>query len=144
MHSILTIVMSDTKTKPTKESVKKFLDTVEHDGKRADSFKLLEIMKEITNEEPVMWGPSIVGFGSYHYKYKSGREGDWLKTGFSPRKQSLTVYIMEGFDGYEELLGKLGKHKTGVSCLYINKLTDVDMSVLRKIIKKSYQHMSSM
>ena len=96
-------------------------------------------MKEITKKKAVMWGPSIVGFGSYHYKYESGREGDMPLTGFSPRKQSLTVYIMPGFDEYEDMLGRLGKHKVGKSCLYINKLADVDKSVLRELIEKSVE-----
>ncbi|MFX1367140.1 MAG: DUF1801 domain-containing protein [Promethearchaeota archaeon] len=132
--------MSENKTQPTNASVKGFLKAVEHPQRREDGFELLEMMKEVTNEEPIMWGPSIVGFGSYHYKYASGREGDWLKTGFSPRKQSLTIYIMEGFAEYDDLLKKLGEYKTGKSCLYINKLADVDRDVLREIIKKSYEH----
>ena len=98
-------------------------------------------MKRITGLEPEMWGPSIVGFGSYHYRYDSGREGDMPLTGFSPRKQSLTVYIMPGFAGYEDLLGRLGKHRTGVSCLYINKLADVDQDVLTELICRSFAHM---
>ena len=91
-----------------------------------------------------MWGPTIVGFGSYHYKYESGREGDWFKTGFSPRKTSLTLYIMPGFNRYDELMQKLGKHKTGQSCLYINKLEDVDMDVLRELVKLSYDYMDEL
>jgi len=101
--------MSELKTKPNKVSVNKFLKIVKNEKKRDDSFKVLELMKKITKEEPVMWGPSIVGFGSYHYKYKSGREGDWFLTGFSPRKQNLTLYIMSGFKRYNELMKKLGK-----------------------------------
>lgn len=134
--------MSDMKTKPTKKSVKEFLATVEHPTRRADSLELLRMMEDITKEKPTMWGPSIVGFGSYHYKYQSGREGDWPKTGFSPRKQNLSIYIMPGFEDYKDLLDKLGKHKIGKSCLYINKLADVDTGVLKKIITKSYKHMS--
>ena len=118
-----------------------FLEAVEHPTRKADGFELLKIMKEITKKEPVMWGPSIVGFGTYHYKYATGREGDWPITGFSPRKQRLTVYIMPGFDEYEDLLGRLGKHKVGVSCLYINKLADVDLSVLKELISKSVEKM---
>jgi hypothetical protein len=133
----LTIIMSDAKTRPTDASVEEFLKAVEHPQRREDGFELVEMMKEITNEAPTMWGPSIVGFGSYHYKYESGREGDMPLTGFSPRKRSLTVYIMSGFEEYEDLLDKLGKHKIGKSCLYINKLSDVDKGVLKKIIKKS-------
>jgi hypothetical protein len=97
------------------------------------------MMKEVTQEEPIMWGTSIIGFGSYHYKYASGREIDWLKTGFSIRKRSLSVYISHVFDGYEELLLKLGKHRLGKACLYINKLADVDKNVLKEIIKKSHE-----
>ena len=129
--------MSELKTKPTDVKVEDFLDSVEHPQRKADGFELLRIMREITNEEPVMWGPSIVGFGSYHYKYESGREGDMPVTGFAPRKQSLSLYIMSGFDEYENLLEKLGKHKVGKSCLYINKLADVDISVLKELIRKS-------
>ena len=135
--------MSTLKTRKTKASVKKFLDSVNEEGKRQDSFTILEIMKEITGDEPAMWGPSIIGFGSYHYKYKSGREGDWFLTGFSPRKQSLTLYLHSGFDQYESLLESLGKHKTGKSCLYINKLDDVDTSVLKELIIKSVNHLKT-
>ena len=131
--------MSDLKTRPTDQDVEEFLDSVEHPTRKADGFILLEIMKEVTQEEPVMWGTSIVGFSSYHFKYASGREGDWMKTGFSPRKQSLSIYIYNGFDGYEDLLLKLGKHRLGVGCLYINKLADVDLDVLKEIIKKSHE-----
>ena len=99
------------------------------------------MMKQITKENPIMWGPSIVGFGSYHYKYESGREGDMCITGFSPRKQSLTIYIMPGFDGYDKLMKKLGKYKTGKSCLYINKLEDVDLKVLKELISEDVKNM---
>ena len=135
----LTIIMSESKTKPTDASVEDFLNAVEHPQRREDGFELLRIIGDITKEEPVMWGPSLVGFGSYHYKYESGREGDWPITAFSPRKRSLSVYIMSGFDEYSELLGKLGKHRVGKVCLYINKLADVDISVLKDIIKKSVE-----
>jgi len=100
-------------------------------------------MKKITGEEPVMWGSSIIGFGNYTYKYASGREGDWMLTGFSPRKQALTLYIMSGFDAYEGLLGKLGKFKTGKSCLYVKKMEDVDQDVLEELVKQSVDHMKS-
>ncbi len=133
--------MAENKTKPTEASVVEFLNTVEHETRRADAFRVLELMKEVTGEEPVMWGPSIVGFGSYHYKYDTGREGDMCMTGFSPRKTSLTIYIMPGFDRYEELMARLGKHKTGKSCLYINKLADVDEEVLKELITEEYQYM---
>ncbi len=98
---------------------------------------------QVTKLEPAMWGTSIVGFGSYHYKYESGREGDMPLVGFSPRKQNLTLYIMDGFEGYDRLLGKLGKHSTGKSCLYINKLEDVDLDVLRELVASSYKHMKA-
>lgn len=137
----LTIIMSGPKTRPTDVKVEDFLNAVEHPTRKEDGFELLQIMKEVTKKQPVMWGPSIVGFGSYHYKYESGREGDMPLTGFSPRKQNLTVYIMPGFDEYEDLLSRLGKHKVGKSCLYINKLADVDISVLRELIAKSVEKM---
>ena len=133
--------MSDLKTQPHDGNVEAFLQSVEHDKRREDSFVVLEMMKEITGEEPRMWGPSIVGFGNYHYKYESGREGDFFLAGFSPRKQNLTLYIMSGFSHYEELLQKLGKHKTGKSCLYINKLEDVDLSALKEMIRESVKMM---
>ena len=133
--------MSALKTQKNDASVEDFLNTVEHQGKREDSFALLEMMKDVIGEEPSMWGSSIIGFGSYHYKYASGRENDWFLAGFSPRKQNLTLYIMSGFDQYDGLLSKLGKHKTGKSCLYINKLADVDQDVLRELIRQSVEHM---
>ena len=133
--------MTELKTKPTNKSVKEFLKKVEHPTKREDSFKILELMKEITQEKPVMWGDSIVGFGSYRYKYASGREGDWPLVGFSPRKQNLALYIMSGFEKYEKLLESLGKFKTGKSCLYINKLRDIDIQILRELILESVEHM---
>lgn len=102
---------------------------------------LLDIFREITQEDPVMWGPSIIGFGSYHYKYESGREGDMLLTGFAPRKNSLVLYIMPGFDRYDELMQKLGKFKTGKSCLYIKKLTDINVKVLKELIHSSLEYM---
>ena len=135
--------MSEPKTKTNDSSVEGFLNAVEHDTRREDGFTLLEMMREVTGEEPTMWGPSIVGFGSYHYKYKSGREGDMPVVGFSPRKRSQSVYIMDGFEGYQDLLAKLGKHRTGKSCLYINKLADVDTDVLREIIRQSVEQMKT-
>ena len=135
--------MAELKTKPNKVSVEKFLKSIKDEKKREDSFKVLELMKKIAKEEPAMWGPSIVGFGKYHYKYASGREGDWFLTGFSPRKQNLTIYIMSGFKHYNELMKKLGKHKTGSSCLYINKLEDIDMKVLKELITESVQYMKT-
>lgn len=134
--------MAELKTQPTDESVVAYLNSVENERRREDSFQVLQLMKEITGEEPQMWGDSIVGFGSYHYKYASGRQGDWFITGFAPRKQALTLYIMSGFDDYDALLDDLGKHRTGKSCLYINKLDDVDMDVLRELVRKSAEHMA--
>lgn len=135
--------MTENKTRPTDQSVVDFLNGVEHNTRREDSFTLLKMMQAVTGDEPVMWGSSIVGFGSYHYKYESGREGDMPLIGFSPRKQSMTLYIMPGFDEYDDLLEKLGKHKIGKACLYVNKLADVDPDVLRKLIKRSYDHMKA-
>lgn len=129
--------MAELKTKINDGSVEKFLNAVEDEQKRRDSFKILEIMKEETREPAKMWGTSLVGFGTYHYKYDSGHEGDWMLAGFSPRKQALTIYIMSGNEKFKNELLKLGKHKIGKSCLYIKKLEDVDEEVLRKMIKKS-------
>ena len=135
--------MAELKTKPNKTSIEKFLNSVKDEKKRTDSYKILGLMKKITKEKPVMWGPSIVGFGKYHYKYESGREGDFFITGFSPRKQNLTLYIMSGFKKYPELMKKLGKYKTGSSCLYINKLEDVDMKVLKELISESVKYIKN-
>ncbi len=133
--------MSDLKTKPTDQSVEAYLHNVEPAQKREDSFVILKLMQEITGEPAQMWGSSIIGFGRYHYKYASGREGDWFLTGFAPRKQSLSLYIMSGFDNYDELMHKLGKHTTGKSCLYIKKLEDVDPNILRQLITQSVAYM---
>ncbi len=134
--------MAELKTKQNEQSVTDFLQAVPDERKRKDSFAILDLMKEITGQEPKMWGDSIIGFGNYHYKYATGREGDWFVTGFSPRKQNLTLYIMSGFDEYDELLKKLGKYKTGKACLYINKLADVEISVMKELIQKSVAHLS--
>jgi len=134
--------MAELKTKKNDQSVTDFLQAVPEEHKRKDSFAILELMKEVTGQEPKMWGDSIIGFGTYHYKYASGREGEWFVTGFSPRKQNLTLYIMSGFDEYDELMKKLGKYKTGKACLYINKLEDVDLSVMKELIQKSVAYMS--
>jgi hypothetical protein len=133
--------MSEPKTKQTDASVEAFLTAVVNEKRRDDCRAVMEIMTEITGEEPKMWGSSLIGFGSYHYKYASGQEGDWPITAVSPRKQSLTLYIMSGFDRHEELMGKLGKYKTGKSCLYVNKLEDVDLPTLRTLIAESVEHM---
>jgi hypothetical protein len=133
--------MAELKTKPTDEDVSAYLDSVEDEKKRQDSYAILALMQEVTGEEARMWGSSMIGFGSYHYTYESGREGDWFLTGFAPRKRNLTLYIMAGFEAYDELLAKLGKYKTGKSCLYINKLEDVDTAVLRQLVQASVDHM---
>lgn len=133
--------MAELKTKRNKGDVESFLNSVSDEKKRQDSFAVLELMQQITGKEPEMWGDSIVGFGSYHYKYDSGREGDWFVTGFSPRKQNLTLYIMSGFDEYDQLLSKLGKHSIGKSCLYIKKIEDINVDVLKDLVKKSVRHM---
>lgn len=132
--------MSDPKTKRNKRSVKKFLGGVADARRREAAETVLALMEEVTGEKPEMWGDSIVGFGSYRYKYESGREGEWPLTGFSPRKANLTLYIMSGFSRYHELLAKLGKHKTGKSCLYLTRLEDIDMKVLRTLIEESVDH----
>lgn len=134
--------MSSTKTRLNDASVTDFINTVEDKTRKEDAFLLLDLFSKITAEEPKMWGTSIIGFGLFHYKSdRSSQEGDWALTGFSPRKQNLTLYLMDGFDSHKELLDKLGKHKTSVSCLYINKLSDVDMGVLEKLITESFQAM---
>jgi hypothetical protein len=133
--------MSELKTKPNDQSVEEYLTRVDDDKKRQDSATILTLMKEVTGAEPMMWGDSIIGFGSYHYKYASGREGDWFLTGFAPRKRNLTLYIMSGFSEYDDLLGRLGKFKTGKSCLYVNKLEDIDLPTLRELVEKSVRHM---
>ena len=133
--------MSEIKTRPTDASVEAFIDAVDHPRRREDARTLLELMQRVTGEQPVMWGPSIVGYGSYHYRYASGQEADWPITGFSPRKQNLSIYIMTGFEASDELLTRLGKHKTGKSCLYVNKLADVDLDVLEKLVRASVAEM---
>lgn len=127
--------MAENKTKQTERSVDEFLSAVENEVRRADAQALLKMMKRVTRQRPKMWGDSIVGFGKYHYKYKSGREGDWFLVGFSPRKASMSVYLMCGFDRLQDSLKKLGKYKTGKGCLYINKLTDVDLDVLEEMVR---------
>ncbi len=128
--------MAEMKTVQTEASVEDFLNLVEDDQKREDCFEIVKMMKQVTKKEPKMWGPAIIGFGSYHYKYESGREGDSPQIGFSPRKQNITLYILSGDEN--PLLQKLGKHSTGKVCLYIKKLADVDKKVLLELIKESY------
>lgn len=135
--------MAQLKTQPNDQSVTAFLNRVEDETKRQDSFTILDLMQQATGDEPVMWGDSIIGFGTYHYKYASGREGDWFLVGFSPRVQNLTLYIMSGFDEYEELLGKLGKHSTGKSCLFVKRLENIDLNVLKELVEKSVAHMKA-
>lgn len=129
--------MAELKTKKTRESVKDFIDAIPDEQRRKDCRTLVKMMKDATGAQPRMWGPSIVGFGDYHYRYESGREGDWFVAGFSPRKQDLTLYLMSGFEGRQSLMEKLGKHKTGKACLYIKRLSDVDLGVLEKLIHTS-------
>ena len=131
--------MAELKTKQTDESVKKFLNSVDDEGKRKDCFIILEMMQEITGFEPKMWGSSIIGFGSYHYKYESGHEGDAPLVGFSPRKAEFALYIAN-FDGKQELLKNFGKHKTAKSCVYIKKVEDINVDVLKKMITGSIKY----
>jgi len=133
-------MMAENKTTPNNQDVEQFLNRVDDERKRKDSFTILELMKQVTGREPGMWGSSIVGFGSYHYTYESGREGDMPLAGFSPRKQNLTLYIMGGFERYDDLLKKLGKHTTGKGCLYIKRLDDVDLPTLKSLIEESVKH----
>lgn len=129
--------MVELKTKVTRASVEKFLEGIKDEKRRQDCYQILKIMKQATRAEPKMWGTSIVGFGEYRYRYASGREGEWFLTGFSPRVQNLTLYMMGGFD--KDVLKRLGKYKTGKGCLYINKLEDVDLRVLKELVVKSAQ-----
>jgi len=135
--------MATLKTQPTKASVSAFLKGIADDVRRKDCQTLVRIMKRAVGSEPRMWGASIVGFGHYHYKYASGRENDWFLAGFSPRKQDLTIYIMSGLDRHDALLARLGKYKTGKSCLYIKRLAEVDVAVLQELISASVKHMTA-
>ncbi|MDQ5861407.1 MAG: DUF1801 domain-containing protein [Actinomycetota bacterium] len=132
--------MTENKTQPTDRTVEDFLAAVEHPARREDGFELLDLMRQITGQEAVMWGPGIVGFGSYHYRYESGREGDAAAVGFSPRKANLALYGLTYGPDAGQLLPRLGKHKTGVACLYINKLDDVDREVLAEMVRTGYSH----
>ena len=134
--------MAELKTRKNKASVQKFLESIDHEQRRKDGLKLLEVFNQATNMTPSMWGDSIVGFGEYHYKSERSRqEGDWPLTGFSPRKRNMTVYIMPGFSNYRHLLEKLGKHKTSVSCIYFTKLANIDVDILQQIIQMSVADM---
>lgn len=134
--------MAENKTKPTKVTVAAFLKTVEDPDRRRDAKALAALMKSITGEKPTMWGPSIVGFGKYAYSYASGRSGEFMRVGFSPRKSNLVLYIMDGFAERAKLLTKLGPHKTGKACLYIKRLDDIDQDVLRELIEASLAHLA--
>lgn len=129
--------MTEPKTRLNHASVDEFIDAINDDARRADCRAVATLMQKVTGEKPKMWGTSIVGFGTYHYVYASGREGDWPVTGFSPRAQALTLYIVSGFDGAPALMNKLGKYKTGKSCLYLKSLADVDAGVLGQLIARS-------
>jgi len=134
--------MAELKTQKNDSDVEQFLDSVENATRKSDGLALLEIMREITGDDGSMWGDSLIGFGQYDYIYASGQSGSWFAVGFSPRKQNTTVYIMPGFEEYTDLLEQLGKHKLGKSCLYINKLADVDLGVLKQLIQKSFAQMA--
>ena len=133
---------ANNKTVENEGSVSDFLSQVQDDKRRQDAISINELMTQITGQQPKMWGGSIVGFGRYHYKYESGREGDFMKVGCSPRKQNLSLYIMPGFDRYDDLLARLGKYKLGKSCLYIKRMEDVELDVLQELILKSYDQMT--
>lgn len=133
---------NENKTTENDASVDDFLNSIKDEKKRADSFEVKAMMERITGFPAKMWGNSMIGFDTYHYQYESGREGDMLKVGFSPRSTALTLYIIAGFKRYDELMQKLGKYKTGKSCLYIKKLEDVDKNVLETLIAESYQYMT--
>ena len=136
------MAQAELKTKPTDAKVSAFVASVENPIRRSDAEQLLDIYAGATGMEPAMWGPSIIGYGSYHYKYESGREGDMCRIGFSPRKGQTVLYLLDGFSGYTELLEKLGKHKTGKSCLYVKRLSDVDPDVLEHLVTRSLEWMA--
>jgi hypothetical protein len=133
--------MAELKTKPSDVSVEKFLNKIPDEARREDCFAIARMMEEATGSKPKLWGASLVGFGSYHYKGASGREGDWPLTAFSPRKNDLSLYIMTGFEDYKDLMAKLGKHSTGRGCLYIKRLSDVHVPTLKKLIRESVKQM---
>ncbi|MEN0652859.1 MULTISPECIES: DUF1801 domain-containing protein [Hyphobacterium] len=134
--------MAENKTQATRQSAEDFIATVEPEKRRAEAQILLALFRKVTGWEPVMWGPSIIGFGEYHYMYDSGREGDFMATGFSPRKARLSIYILPGYQDYSEILSRLGKHSTGKSCLYVNKLEDIDLGVLAELIAAGVRDLS--
>lgn len=135
--------MAENKTKPTLASVDDFIAAIENSRRRADALTVLKIYQEVTGLPPVMWGPSIIGFGTLHYTYATGREGDMPAAAFSPRKANLTFYVNYNFEGAAELYARLGKYKKSVACLYINKLDDVDLDVLYEIIAREYRAVSA-
>ncbi|UYP44590.1 hypothetical protein NEF87_000875 [Candidatus Lokiarchaeum ossiferum] len=135
--------MAVLKTKANDKNVQAFLDTIQNPQKKQDSLVIMQILQEKSGNEPIMWGNSIIGYGKYHYKYKTGREGDWMRIAFSPRKQNLTLYIMDGFETHKELLNKLGKFKIGKSCLYIKKLADIDNKILSQLVEQSLHNMNT-
>ncbi len=130
---------SENKTRPTQNSVTAFINAVDHETRKKDAKTALALFKKVPGENPKIWGPSIIGFGEYHYKYESGREGDMLAVGFSPRKANMVMYVMGMIDDDDPLLAKLGKFKTGKACLYVSKFDDIDLKILEKIIDKSYK-----
>ncbi|MEM1434401.1 MAG: DUF1801 domain-containing protein [Pseudomonadota bacterium] len=132
---------AENKTQPHDADVVTYLESVEHPGRREDAFVLLKLLGEITGEPPRLWGPSMIGFGQYHYVYDSGREGDHFLTGFAPRKANMVVYVMPGFAAYRALLDKLGKHRTGSSCLYLGRLDSIDLNVLKRLLTQSVRDM---
>jgi hypothetical protein len=134
--------MAELKTKKNDGSISEYLQAIEDPERKADCQNIYDLMAEITGDDGSLWGDSIVGFGSYHYKYDSGREGDWFITGFSNRKQQISLYIMSGFKRYEELMSNLGKHKTGKSCLYVKRLSDIDLDILEDLIRASVEFMN--
>lgn len=133
--------MAELKTKLNDSSVVKFLASIENEQQRKDSFDILELMKEATRDEPKMWGESIIGFGKYHYVYASGREGDWMRIGFTPRKGKISLYLMCEVEHQTEILDRIGKYKSGKSCFYINKMTDIDREVLKELIQSAIAKM---
>ena len=133
--------MAELKTAPTGASVTKFIEAIDDAAGRRDARTLVRMMRRVTQAPPKMWGPSIVGFGTYRYRYLSGREGDWMLTGFSPRKREFSIYIMSGFDEHAELLARLGPHRTGRSCLYVKRLGDIDAGVLEELVSRSVAHL---
>lgn len=133
--------MAELKTKPGDEDVDVFLANIEDDGRREDCRAVVSLMRETTGEEPRLWGGGMIGFGSYHYRYESGREGDWFLTGVSPRKQSLTLYILPGHERYPDLMDRLGRCRMGKSCIYVKSLDDIDMGVLRELVERSVENL---